>query len=247
MSSLQSRLNLEKNRENIFPVVVLDCMLPRQTLRVRLSDPKIVRLVKSRWINETPTFGVRGTIISPSSGQEMKLMNGVEVEIIQRPQFYEDGNKALLVLKAKRRFKVLSEDDNVGGWVDANVKYLNSEQEEREETLMTNQTSMDRAILIASELTDLIRKWIELARKHEKRDGQIDLLLCDLGDEPPSSQPSEKAFYVGALINPLPEMGVAKGVRPAIITADTAERRVKIAYEGIIQSINHMNGSEPLW
>lgn len=247
MSSLQSRLNLEKNRENIFPVVVLDCMLPRQTLRVRLSDPKLVRLVKSRWINETPTFGVRGTIISPTSGKEMKLMNGVEVEIIERPQFYEDGNKALLVLKAKRRFKVLSEDDNVDGWVDANIQYLDSEQEEREETFMTNQTSMDRAILIASELTDLIQKWIELARKHEKRDGQIDLLLSDLGEEPPSSQPSEKAFYVGALINPLPEMGVARGVRPAIITADTAERRVKIAYEGIIQSIKHMDGSEPLW
>lgn len=100
---------------------------------------------------------------------------------------------------------------------------------------------------MASQLTDLIQIWIALARLNEKREGQIDLLLGDIGEEPSSNQPSEKAFYVGALINPLPEMEVAKHIRPALIMAETAEKRIQIAHRGLVESIKHMDGTEPLW
>ena len=241
MSDLNARLNIEKNRENTCPLVVLDCMLPRQVLRVRLSDPVIVRLVKKRWLDETPTFGVRGT-----DSHDVPLLNGVEVEIMSKPNFIEDGNKALLMLKAKRRFQVLSEDENNEGWRDASIKYLDSENQEKEEERQDH-TCIDRAKLMASQLTDLIQIWIALARLNEKREGQIDLLLGDIGEEPSSNQPSEKAFYVGALINPLPEMEVAKHIRPALIMAETAEKRIQIVHRGLVESIKHMDGTEPLW
>ena len=64
----------------------------------------------------------------------------------------------------------------------------------------------------------------------------------------PTCEPSERAFWVGALfINPLPELGVAKGVRPALLMATSAQERVDVAYDGILESIRHMNGSAPLW
>ncbi len=261
MASLSSRIAEVKNQDTSCPLVVLDCMLPRQVLRVRVNDPQVVKVVRRQLGNETPTFGMRGTMRLkedsniPSgdggilkAGQEVKLKNGVEVEIMQPPQFIEEG--VLLMLRAKRRFKVLSEVENKEqGWIDANVKYLDSKEQEEEE-LDTSRDPMciQRATLKAAELTPLIDQWIELARQCEKRPGQIDMLLADIGHiPPPSTEPSERAFWVGALINPLPEMGVATGVRPELITAETALERVDIAYDGILRSIAHMDGSDPLW
>ena len=267
MTSLKNRMEEVRNQDTICPIIILDCMLPRQVMRIRIDNPGIVKLVKRQLRNDTPTFGVRGTtttIISTTTNKsndnkksstikkEVSLTNGVEVEIITKPVFIEE-DAVLVALKAKRRFQVLKEveHEEQRGWVDANVQYLDSETQEEEELMSNTEDDpmcLDRAILKAIQLSDFVKEWLDLAKKVERQPGQIDLLLEDLGDMPCAEEPSERAFWVGALINPLPDMGVAdRGVRPAMIMATTAEERVDIALDGIIQSIKHMDGSAPLW
>lgn len=267
MTSLKSRMEEVRNQDKICPVIILDCMLPRQVMRIRIDNPGIVKLVKRQLRNDSPTFGVRGTITTMINNtatsrsetkkssrlkKEVSLTNGVEVEIITKPVFIEE-DAVLVALKAKRRFQVLEEVENEEqrGWVNANVQYLDSETQEEEELMSNTEDDpmcLDRAILKAIQLSDLVKEWLDLAKQVEKQPGQIDLLLEDLGDMPCAEEPSERAFWVGALINPLPDMGVANpGVRPAMIMATTAEERVDIALDGIIESIKHMDGSAPLW
>lgn len=103
--------------------------------------------------------------------------------------------------------------------------------------------------LLPEELEEscLVSEWVRLARKNERSEGQIDQLLLDIGSFPPASAPSDRALWIGALINPLPGMGVALEVRPALLSAVTATERVEVALHGIRTSIAHMDGSKPMW
>jgi hypothetical protein len=169
------------------------------------------------------------------------------------------SNGVLLELKAGRRFVITGEVENAKqGWTEARVDYLDSQRQEEEEVKNgQDKMAVARAIMKARELTmpnanmegnvSLVDRWIELARKNERQPGQIDELLEDLGEIPPEDEPSERALWVGALINPLPAMGVAMEIRPALLTATTAERRVDIACDAILKSIRHMEGTQRMW
>lgn len=284
MTLLQSRINHLKDNENKIPLVVLDCMLPRQILRIEANDNMLLNVVKHQmYKKENPTFGMLGTV-SLNAWEKVHLKTGVEVEIIEKPN-HVLGKGVMLELKAKRRFVIVSghgddDENNAGdeaqvkitneGWSEATVKYLNSNEQEQMELAKSNDTlCIERAIEKAKELTlpnnpklmssndnvvnngyyssSLVGRWIELAREKQKHVGQIDRLLDDIGKIPPENEPSECAFWVGALINPLPSMGLSMDIRPALLTATTAEKRVDIARDAILKSIRHMEGTEILW
>lgn len=172
-------------------------------------------------------------------------------------------------LRAGRRFIVEGEVDKTEeGWTEARVKFLDSTEEEENEisAVMNNPSaatspesigdrlSVARAILKAKEFTapnmnmkgskSLVDRWIELAKENERHPGQIDTLLKQIGKIPPEHQPTERAFWIGALINPLPSMGVAMEIRPALLVSKKAEERVQVALDGLLKSIRHMDGSE---
>eukprot|EP00557_Chaetoceros_sp_GSL56_P005567 CAMPEP_0176494828 /NCGR_PEP_ID=MMETSP0200_2-20121128/10323_1 /TAXON_ID=947934 /ORGANISM="Chaetoceros sp., Strain GSL56" /LENGTH=301 /DNA_ID=CAMNT_0017892649 /DNA_START=309 /DNA_END=1210 /DNA_ORIENTATION=- len=260
MTLLQKRINQVKENENKIPIIVLDCMLPRQVLRIEANDNMLLEVVRHQMFKENPTFGMLGA--APlNAWEKVHLNTGVEVEIIQKPNFVL-GKGVMLELKAKRRF-VIVEDEQVkitkDGWSEATVEYLDSHKQEQMELSMSNgRLCIMRAIEKSKELTmlnnpklissnnssteSLVGRWIEFARKIEKRPGQVDKLLEDIGKIPPENEPSERAFWIGALINPLPSMGVSMDIRPALLTATTAEKRVDIACEAILKSIRHMEG-----
>ncbi len=255
MASLKSRMAEVQNQETKCPLVVLDCMLPRQVLKIQVKNPLLMELVRCQMQKETPTFGMLGMAIL-NTGEKINLTTGVEVEILEKPIFENGG--VLLALKAGRRFKITGEVANAEqGWTEARVEYLDSGKQEEEEVGGEDRMAVARAIMKAKELTtpnanmennsSLIDRWIQLAKENEKEPGQIDELLEDLGEIPPENEPSELALWVGALINPLPAMGVAMEIRPALLTATTAERRVEVACDGILKSIRHMDGSAPMW
>jgi len=255
MASLNSRIEQVKNLETKCPLVVLDCMLPRQVMKIQVKNPLFIELVRTQMEKETPTFGMLGMAIL-STGEKVNLRTGVEVEITEKPLVADEG--IMLVLKAGRRFIIEGEvEDAEQGWTEGRVRYVDSEEQEEEEIHGGDRMSVARAIMKAKPLTDpnanmennvsLVDRWIELAKQNERKPGQIDQLLEDLGEIPPEDKPSERALWVGALINPLPAMGVAMEIRPALLTATTAEKRVEVAYDGILKSIKHMDGSSPLW
>eukprot|EP00553_Chaetoceros_curvisetus_P009457 CAMPEP_0204623782 /NCGR_PEP_ID=MMETSP0717-20131115/9542_1 /ASSEMBLY_ACC=CAM_ASM_000666 /TAXON_ID=230516 /ORGANISM="Chaetoceros curvisetus" /LENGTH=263 /DNA_ID=CAMNT_0051638975 /DNA_START=231 /DNA_END=1022 /DNA_ORIENTATION=+ len=256
MAALNLRMAEVRSRDTKCPLVVLDAMLPRQVMKIQVNNPLLMELVRCQMQNETPLFGMLGMAIL-NTGEKINLHTGVEVEIVEKPVFADGG--VLLVLKAGRRFRITGEvQDADQGWTEARVEYLDSSEEENAEIESgEDKMAVARAIMKAKELTapnanmkdnlSLVDSWIELAKENERQSGQIDQLLEQLGQIPPADSPTERALWVGALINPLPAMGVAMEIRPALLTATSAERRVDIACDGILRSIRHMDKSAPMW
>lgn len=248
MASLQKRMDQVSQNDCILPLVVLDAMLPRQVLKISVKNDLLMSLVKTRLEEETPYFGMLGMARS-QTGEPIHLTKGVQVEIVGKPQVTDDGLN--LELKATQRFSIEPNTvENAGkGWTQAQVNYLDSSKEDEQEKGMEN---MARAMQMAKEFTDpnvslnenksLKDMWIELAREKEHTPGQIDQLLKDLGPIPSWKEPSECAFWIGALINPIPAMGVALEIRPKLLMAKSAEERTQIALNGIWNSIQHMQG-----
>lgn len=255
MASLKTRMAEVSDRATKLPLVVLDSMLPRQVLKIQVDNPLLSELVKTCIQDETPFFGMLG-MARLMTGESVHLKRGVEVEIIHSEIL--GGGSIQLELRGGRRFEILGETETAGGgWTEARVQFLEFEEEENREIHGKDRMAVARAISKATELTSpnmrmennlsLVDRWIELAKQNERKPGQIDRLLEDIGEMPPPEDPSALAFWVGALINPLPSMGVATEIRPSLLSAKTAEDRVQIVLDGIFKSIHHMDGSQRLW
>jgi len=244
MASLRTRMDEVGDRYTKLPLVVLDSMLPRQVLKISVSNPVFMELIRTRLVEENPCFGMLG-MARLQTGEQVHLRSGVEVQIVGKPKVLDDGIK--LQLQATRRFRIDGDVENAKeGWTEGRVRFLDSVEEEAKEE-ETDGIMLARAMSKARKLEPLVDQWIELARESERQPGQIDQLLLDLGDIPDDDEPSERAFWVGALINPIPAMGVALEIRPALLTAQTADQRADIALRGIQNSIQHMNGSKKLF
>lgn len=253
MASLKSRVQEVSDRETKLPLVVLDSMLPRQVLKIAVNNnPVFLELIRQRVADETPFFGMLG-LARLASGEQVHLRSGVQVDIVGKPLVVDtknantDGKASLQIeLKAVRRFRIVGEvDDAPSGWTEARVEFLSDKDNESDLAQQSDRLGLARAMSKARRLRSLVDEWIVLARTKERHSGQIDRLLLELGDMPSSEEPTDRAFWVGALINPIPSMGVALEIRPALLTARTAEERVDIALSGIQRSIQHMLG-EPL-
>lgn len=111
----------------------------------------------------------------------------------------------------------------------------------------------------------LVQQWVKLAQERERQPGQLARHLEDMGVElegysydeegclplsefvakavPPSTRPSDRAFWIGALINgaELQQMGlVAPDVRMLLLLSRTPLERVNAALRGIRSSIGQM-------
>jgi hypothetical protein len=64
----------------------------------------------------------------------------------------------------------------------------------------------------------------------------------------PSAQdkPTELCFWVAALINPLPVLGVSLEIRGQLLEAPTLERRCQVVERGLTRSIDNLTGKRPL-
>lgn len=224
-----------------------------------------------------PTIGMIGMARTTKRNDDnnnestiVPLQNGVEVEVEivdndGKDTTYDNTNYICVKFRAQRRFRIIGDwkISPQGGWPEARVTYLDSF---RDDTIhdddKSDRISLARAISRANELTlpnmnvndkdidyptSLIDTWLRLARQREHYTGQIDEILNDLGEIPPKEQPSERAFWVGALINPLPGMGVAMEIRPMLLMSKTAEERIGIVITAIYASIRHMDGTKRLF
>jgi hypothetical protein len=252
MASLKSRVQQVNDRATRLPLVVLDSMLPRQVLNITItSNALLIQLMRTRIADETPYFGMLGMTRS-LSGHLVPLKSGVLVDIIGKPTVMRDQDGTTyvqVILKgSSKRFRLLDPVEvTASGWMEGRVEYFNSIDDETESVsrVSKDRFGLARAMAKARSVPDLVQEWIALAREKERRFGQIDALLNDLGTMPTPEKPTDLSLWVGALINPLPAMGVALEIRPALLYAETAEERIMIALDGITQSIRHMRG-EPL-
>jgi Lon protease-like protein len=255
MASLLTRVRQVNDRETKLPLVVLDSMLPRQVLKISVSNPLFMDLVRTRIKQETPWFGMLG-LARVATGESVLMKSGVQVDIVGKPAVVYGGLQ--LELRGSRRFRIVGEvETSSAGWTEGRVEFqsdgdgtssasLNGIGEMLTPSDAFTEIELAKTRTKARPLESLVKQWIQLARTKERHPGQIDQLLVDLGSMPDSQdQPTNVAFWVGALINPIPAMGVALEIRPALLTATTAEERIDIALIGIQRSIRHMQG-EPL-
>lgn len=262
MKDLRSRMQEVSDRSTKLPMVVLDSILPRQVLKVEVAnDPKFTDLIRGLIAEDRPYFGMVG-VAQLNTGQTLPLQNGCQVEIVGQPQVVDDTGGALrMELRATRRFRIKGEiTQHEKGWAEARVQFLDSEEEEEQE-LQNSEDPASLALakshareLISPNFTmgdgnacSLIDRWIALARENEQIPGQIDQMLQDLGERPSPDHPTELAFWVGALVNPLPGLSVAMEIRPSLLMARQAEERVLVALKGITESIKHMDGTKRLF
>ena len=176
-----------------------------------------------------------------------------------------NGKALRVTLKAGRRFRIdaTSLQTNPAGWTEARVQFLQApegddsspEESDTSDAVLTevqDPVSLARARQLAAQLTaddnnHLVNQWMALARTKEHHPGQIDQLLQDLGPMPPATSPTDLALWVGALINPLPGLGVAMEIRPQLLMARSAEERIGVVVKALQDSISHMDGSKPLF
>ena len=85
-------------------------------------------------------------------------------------------------------------------------------------------------------------EWKTLVREggHERRKGQRELIESHLGPMPPAREPARVAAWVAALINPIPALGVAYEIRPALLMARDTEGMLRVARDGIVTSIERL-------
>jgi hypothetical protein len=128
-----------------------------------------------------------------------------------------------------------------GDWTEAQVEVLDPSETE----LAENSLRLAHAMWKARQLDQLVQEWIPLAKTKERISGQVDAIIERLGQMPTAERPSDRAFWVGALINPIPALGVAMELRPALLLAQSPNERIDIVVAGIRSSIERLKRQPP--
>lgn len=219
------RSSLDVCEANELPILVLDSMLPRQRLAISMDDEAGLKLVRDCIEMHCGCLGVHG--FDPHT----KSVNpaGTQVRIVER-------SGSMVELVGERRYTLCARPK-----LHANTYYT------CELSWAQPDEGSPQDVAAAEELGPLVARWTELVRKgHEREPGQLDTLLADLGPMPSSGDPEERALWCAALINPLPALGVAFEIRPAMLKADSAELRLQIVRGALERSIAHLDGTRPI-
>lgn len=69
---------------------------------------------------------------------------------------------------------------------------------------------------MSRELENLVSIWMDLvvSQGRQRRPDHLEKVLHDLGPMPPIEAMRDRAMWVGALINPIPALGVSLEIRP---------------------------------
>lgn len=113
---------------------------------------------------------------------------------------------------------------------------------------MTSQPNAAKCFKMAEDLEPLVDEWYGLVRLGgwERIPGQLDLIKSHIGEMPPREEPARRATWVASLINPIPALGVAYEIRPALLMARDTITMLTVATEGIRLSIERLRqGKNP--
>ena len=156
-----------------------------------------------------------------------------------------------VTVKATRQFEL--SDGWHGSWEEdgatiARVRWVADEDRpEGPEVLPEFLSDLQETEGRAELLLVLLDQWLKLARDggHERREGHLDGILQELGPRPPPTRPSALAMFAGALVNPMPGLGVAKEVRASLLKAVTAAERLELVTAALRDSIKRLRFADP--
>lgn len=166
------------------------------------------------------------------------VSHGVEVRILNAAEQW-DGRYHVEVV-GERAFKILSSAYAPEGFLEAEVEYIDFE---------AGGEDTESAAEAATDILALVEKWEAGVRNGgwQRQPNHLAMVREQLGPMPSSEQPGALAAWVVALINPLPALGVAPEMRPALLAAESPMARIRVARAGLLTSIAHLEAAEKSW
>eukprot|EP00927_Polykrikos_kofoidii_P031794 TRINITY_DN2725_c0_g3_i1.p1 TRINITY_DN2725_c0_g3~~TRINITY_DN2725_c0_g3_i1.p1 ORF type:complete len:420 (+),score=82.13 TRINITY_DN2725_c0_g3_i1:112-1371(+) len=209
--------DLETSTE--LPIFVLDPTVPRQRLHLNVFEPKYVAMVETVLQGDC-VFGVVGF----GDGAD-EVHYGVEVAIEECAR--QPGNRFEVTCIATRPFRIIEMFVQPAGYLSARVQIREQGEASPEDIETASRTSVR------------FEEW--KARLNQVVPDVVSSSIGDaLGAAPPPEMPGELAFWIGACINPVPPLGVAPEIRPALLAAATVAERLEVARQGLEESIKYM-------
>lgn len=211
------RMLAEARDKPKMPLLVLDAMVPGQRLLFQSQDPSLPRFAE---FDEVGVVGV---------WKGEPLRHGVIAKL------RETGADSWEIV-AGDHMEVVGNADRVDGVTTAQVLRLRQEPQEID-------------VEVAKALPSLVNTWQELVvdTGRERFEGQLDGILDDLGPMPLPEDAEKLAFWVAALVNPLPGLGVALEIRPAVLSSRSVSERLTVVLSGIKDSIGRLSGEAPMF
>lgn len=259
MRILQERMQSIREQEaalDVLRVVVLDASVPRQVLPLTFDASNTRRKLNAgTWLGEDVQVGDRFGMLgqAPSNGQI--LPNGVVVtvnRIMMKP-----SGESLVELIAGQRFAIVGspfEDEAKENAPSARVRWIEDHLGAGAQTVEgvePNEDDVDPSAcdesskLLALELPELVAEWkaLVITKKKERQPDQLKLIMSHLGPMPSVDRPAELACWIAGLINPIPALGVAYEIRPALLCAPTVGDMIRVVSQGIRLSIDKLRGA----
>ena len=196
------------------------------TVAVELVGMRCLQLIGDPWLQD---LGSEEAAASPAPLAEVAAGT-------------QDSSKYIMA-----RVEFTPQEDGEGPRSDA-AEEMGVETERMIDSLVSD-ADREANVQLAKELEALVDTWCDLVVQKglERRPMQIASILRNLGTMPPADRPFDRALWVAALINPLPALGVALEIRPAVLQAPSAAAALAVVTSGIQGSIGHVNGSKPLF
>lgn len=169
--------------------------------------------------------------------------------------------KTFALHATQHRFQLIgepwsTEEDEPEGWGLSRARVTWAEDDElsqlRPEEEMQGEAQQVAAV--ACQLSELMPRWEDAVRAadRERSSGQLEWVKGSLGPMPsPELRPGPLAFWAAAPLNPLPALGVAHEIRPAVLMEPSTLGRLKLvarAYEhsirGLLTSTSSPRGAQ---
>lgn len=232
------RLSQMKSRHCTMPIMILDAMLPRQKLSFQSDDPKFRRLI-DYCLEEDQPLGMLG--LNPHTGRP--LCRGVVLDVTDDAvEFDDDRDSITMSVQATKRMEVQGEPwlDETGSFYLAEIEIL----EDRQEPLTSEQQKEVKRL--SGTLPAKFDEWVGVVLKSAAVDtSSMNARLTALGPMP--SDPTNRALWVAAAINPLPPLGVCLEIRPAMLSCSNDLDRMILACQAVQSSIDHLSGKRRLF
>jgi len=235
------RLQTLKARHTTMPIMILDAMLPRQKLTFKSDDPKFHRLVQYCLEEERHELCMIG--LNPHTGRPISrgVTLAVTPDTLQR-----DGTVLTWQAMAQHRVEVQGEPwmDDTESFYLADVELMGTDQPASPQSLSDEQhLEVQR---MSKALPKKLREWMVWVLQVGATDqAGMDMRLADLGPIP--KDPTDRAFWAAALVNPIPALGVCLEIRPALLSCSNDLDRMILTTQAIQSSIDHLSGKHRLF
>ncbi|CAB9523608.1 ATP-dependent protease La (LON) domain [Seminavis robusta] len=253
------RLMSMKSRHMTIPLLIMDAVVPGQTISFESADPKFLHLV-NHVLEEDSEIGMIG--LNPHTGQPLNV--GVTLPVSPENVMFNPNTGAVTVhVQAKRRFEVQGEpwlhhnDDDEeeedelpsssleAAFYMADVELI----EDRQEEALADDVAVATQNL-ADQIPDLVGEWVHhLVATNRAEALRMESRMMELGPLPSSWR--DQALWVAALLNPAQgaktEEKVCLEIRPAMLSCHTNYERMVLATAALQSSIDHVSGKKRLF